>query len=245
MFSLDQAISEWRRQMANEGIKTVTVLDELENHLREDIERQMQSGAEAQQAFEQAAQRLGNGHTLKPEFAKVGSLKEALQGKVIGMACCTLSGLFSLLLAPRFFTIQELSLAERIWGLTAVALTVLSLASFRFSYKFLPVIRDRRARMAIGVACGLAGVVWLLVFGYLLPDVIVPHILGDASAPQIAESIRGNVMIGLKAIPTGGHEPVFLLAISILWAMALTAVLGGVAYGIEEAARRQAPTADT
>lgn len=245
MFNLDQAIAEWRRQMLAAGIKTPRPLEELESHLREDVDDQMRSGVNAQPAFATAVQRLGQACLLKAEFAKSGGLKEARPGKVIGIACCTFAGLFSLFLGPRFLTIRELSMAERMWGLAAVALTVLSLVSFRFSYKFLPVISDRRVRMTVGVACGLTGAVWLLVFGKLLPDVIVPHILGDANGAAFADSVRGSVIIGFKNIPPGGHEPVFLLAIAILWAMALTAALGGIAYGLEEAARRRTTTADS
>jgi hypothetical protein len=243
MFSLEQAIAEWRRQMAANGIKTPALLDELQNHLREDIERQLQSGADVQQAFETAVQRLGQASVLRAEFAKCGGLKEARSGKVIGIACCAFAGLFSLLVLPRLLTIQELSMTERIWGLAAIAVTMLSIVSFRFSYRWLPVIRERRLRMAVGVGCGLTGAVWLLVFGNLLPDVIVPHILGGANGAAAADSVRGAVIIGLRDIPPTGHEPVFLIGISILWAMALTAALGGIAYGIEEAARRRAMTA--
>ena len=92
------------------------------------------------------------------------------------------------------------------------------------------------------MACGLAGAVWILVFGILLADVIVPHLFGGAG---LADGVRGSVIIGLKDIPPAGHEPVFIMAISILWAMALTAVLGGIAYGLEEAARRRTATVDS
>lgn len=245
MFNLDEAIAQWRRQMLAAGIKTRGLLDELESHFREDVERQVRAGSNVQQAFEAAARRIGRASALEAEFAKVARLKEARQGKVIGIACCAFAGLFSLLLGPRFLTIDELSMAERMWGWAAVAVTVLSVVSFRFSYKFLPVIRDRGIRMAVGIACGLAGVGWILVFGNLLSDVIVPRMLGGADSSALADSARGSVLIGLKAIPPGGHEPVFTIAISILWAMAFTAVLGGIAYGLEEAARRQTTAADS
>jgi len=242
MLNLNEAIADWRRQMAAGGITSPNVLDELESHLRADVEQQVRSGLTVHQAFEVAAQRMGSASLLKAEFMKVGGLKEARQGKVIGIACCAFAGLFSLLLTPRLLTIHELSMAERMLGLAAVALTVLSMVSWRFSHKYFPAIRSRRVRMAAGVACGLTGAAWILVFGNLLADVIVPHVLGGA-AP--ADSVRGSVVIGLKDIPPVGHEPVFMIAISILWAMALTSVLGSIAYGIEEAARRITVTADS
>ena len=74
MFNLEQAISDWRRQMLAAGIKTPVPLEELEIHLREDIERQMKSGLNAQEAFEIAVQKIGPGsHELKREFKKIDS----------------------------------------------------------------------------------------------------------------------------------------------------------------------------
>jgi len=72
MFDLDTAIMEWRQQMLDAGIKTPVPLEEIEGHLREDIEQQIQSGANAQQAFEDAIQRIGQAGVLKSEFTKVG-----------------------------------------------------------------------------------------------------------------------------------------------------------------------------
>jgi hypothetical protein len=48
------------------------VLNELESHLRDDVEHQTRSGAAAEQAFEAAARRIGHAGVLKHEFAKVG-----------------------------------------------------------------------------------------------------------------------------------------------------------------------------
>jgi hypothetical protein len=71
MFELDQAISGWRQQMAASGIKMLDVLNELENHLREDVDQQVRSGLTQQQAFDAAVQRMGESKALKREFRKV------------------------------------------------------------------------------------------------------------------------------------------------------------------------------
>jgi hypothetical protein len=71
MFNLDQAIADWRRPMLAAGIKTPVPLDELECHLREEIEQQMRSGLSAQQAFEVAARGIGGANVLKAEFVKI------------------------------------------------------------------------------------------------------------------------------------------------------------------------------
>ena len=75
MFDLEQSITDWRRQMLAVGIKTPVPLEELEIHLREEIERQIQSGLSTQPAFESAVQRIGQANSLKVEFAKADQTK--------------------------------------------------------------------------------------------------------------------------------------------------------------------------
>ena len=43
MFELEEAIPKWREQMAAAGFKRAGVLDELEAHLRDDIEQRMRA----------------------------------------------------------------------------------------------------------------------------------------------------------------------------------------------------------
>ena len=80
MFDLANAIREWRRQMAAAGVKSADVLDELESHLRDHIEQQELAGSSQQQAFEIAAQQMGQAAALDGEFAKLRTrtqIKEA------------------------------------------------------------------------------------------------------------------------------------------------------------------------
>ncbi len=76
MFNLEQAIAEWREHLAASGIKSSQVLDELESHLREDMEQQARPGSTAQQTFANAVQRLGQATVLECEFDKVGTSRE-------------------------------------------------------------------------------------------------------------------------------------------------------------------------
>jgi len=93
MFDHDQAIVEWRRQMVGAGIKTPEVLDELESHLREDAERLIGSGLDAERALQAAARRVGDPGLLKMEFGKVerNTMKRAfiigagIVGVLVGM----------------------------------------------------------------------------------------------------------------------------------------------------------------
>ena len=72
MFDLEQSIADWRRQMLVAGIKTPVPLDELESHLRDEIEQQMKSGLNEQEAFNSAVQKIGRAGLLKTEFKKAG-----------------------------------------------------------------------------------------------------------------------------------------------------------------------------
>ena len=53
------------------GIKTPVPLEELEIHVREEIERQMKSGTNPQQAFENSVQQIGHADELTGEFKKI------------------------------------------------------------------------------------------------------------------------------------------------------------------------------
>lgn len=89
MFDLDGAIHEWRRQMGDSGIKNVGVLDELESHLRDEIEQQVHSGEPLPQAFESAIQRIGQPALLKNEFARAGAdaaLQDRLKNFILTLA---------------------------------------------------------------------------------------------------------------------------------------------------------------
>ena len=70
MFDLEQSITDWRNQMLAAGIKTPVPLEELEIHLREEIEQQMRSATEAQPVLEAAIQKIGRTDVLKNEFQK-------------------------------------------------------------------------------------------------------------------------------------------------------------------------------
>ena len=71
MFELEKSIVKWRRQMLAAGIKATESLDELENHLREEVEKQIKSGQKPERALEIAVDQIGRPSPLKAEFAKV------------------------------------------------------------------------------------------------------------------------------------------------------------------------------
>lgn len=81
MSSLEHAINEWRQQMIAGGVRSPGVLNELESHLREDTEQQVQAGLDSREAFASAVQRIGPVELLKNEFEKVGTRQARQQVK--------------------------------------------------------------------------------------------------------------------------------------------------------------------
>ena len=81
MFDLESSITAWRRQMHAAGVTNPELLDELEAHLRDDIEQQAQAGIAAPQAFAEAARRMGAGPDIHREFQSM-KLDELMKQKL-------------------------------------------------------------------------------------------------------------------------------------------------------------------
>jgi len=101
MFNLEQSIANWRTHMLVAGIKTPVPLDELENHLREDVGQQIQLGISPQQAFENSVRQIGCADELKTEFNKTRDTKcirprKMLRMGVIGLSVTLILNLFGL-----------------------------------------------------------------------------------------------------------------------------------------------------
>jgi hypothetical protein len=86
MFDLEQSIVDWRKQMLAAGIKTPAPLEELEIHLREEIELQMKSGLNGQEVFNSVVRQIGTAHALKNEFRKAGGIHEQIKGLIFTLA---------------------------------------------------------------------------------------------------------------------------------------------------------------
>jgi len=169
MFNLETSITEWRRQMLAAGIKTPVPLDELENHLREEIERQMRSGADDERAFEAAAQKIGSASALKSEFKKVDAArKERTLGMeknlvfvAANLTALTICG--SLLSKPR-----GLTFGQQMSCLAAITTFTLLLWAGRLGYRLFPVISAKRTRILIAGLAFASVALWWVVFFYFI-----------------------------------------------------------------------------
>lgn len=79
MSSLEKRIERWRESLAQSETITDADIDELENHLREEIGVLQQTGLSEQEAFLVAHYRLGETPQLEEEFAKVDGSRRVME----------------------------------------------------------------------------------------------------------------------------------------------------------------------
>ena len=168
MFNLDQAISEWRQRMLAAGIKTPVPLEELENHLRDDVEWQMKSGLTEQKAFEIAVERIGQASSLNREFKKVSRTDKTLQRKWASRICAAVLGIYSLAVAWILST-HDLTFNERMSGFASLGTVLVSVSLIlQIIPRLFPVIANRSVHSAVGVIGAISGAGWFLAFAYLI-----------------------------------------------------------------------------
>jgi len=169
MFNLEKSIADWWNQMLAAGIKSPVPLEELENHLREEIERQTESGLSGTEAFKAAVQKIGQVCMLQTEFAKVGGVETSAKRErwlavLISLGVVIPLGIYGLLK-------NDMSLAWRLLGFADIAVIVLTVLGCRYINKLFPVIPDKRVRTAVGLSFGLFGMVGMIVFmKFILPN---------------------------------------------------------------------------
>src|SRR2546427_12824236 len=71
MRNLEQLITEWRKTLMNEPNVGRETLEELENHLRENVDQLIRSGMTETEAFQRAVAQLGSAPTIGSEFQKL------------------------------------------------------------------------------------------------------------------------------------------------------------------------------
>jgi len=76
--NLEANITDWRQRMQAAGIQSPVPLEELEEHLREEVERQVKLGMTEAEAFQSAICLVGQPGRLRAEFSRAG---EGLGGR--------------------------------------------------------------------------------------------------------------------------------------------------------------------
>jgi hypothetical protein len=174
MFNLDSAISEWRRKMISAGIKCPDVLDELESHLREDVEQRMRSGAMAKQAFREAVERVGAADNLNREFAKVRRPGARLSRNTLRAVWIT-TAVFVFAIETWTLLIYDITIPERIFGIVMVTLVAGFIGALPDLNRFLwRGVSGCAPRKAFAAVCNGAIAIW---FGLLWLDLLHINIL--------------------------------------------------------------------
>lgn len=100
--------------MVGSGMKARGVLDELESHLREDMESRVKDRTSDEEAFEAAVRQLGQTEALTGEFAKIGETNEAFRS--IKLFPLTLAGIQNPILATNMNTSSSNGNPEPAWA---------------------------------------------------------------------------------------------------------------------------------
>ena len=170
MFNLEQSITKWRQGMLAAGIQSPVPLEELESHLREEIDQRLKTGLNEQAAFNLAAEKLGHGHLLQDEFARAGGMNSLKVRKAAGYFYAAILGVYVLVATGGMFK-NHLTSGEWVSGLTAQAVLLLATSlAWRNGSRFFPLIGSRHLQSAVGLLGGISGALWFIAFAYwILP----------------------------------------------------------------------------
>jgi len=216
MFHLETAITEWRNQMLAAGIKSPVPLEELESHLREDIEQQARAGLNGRRAFEAAVQKIGRAGIVHREFSKVNENNIVNQRRidaVSSVVCAAVAAVTStaVFLLPPFWS--QMNFRERMTGFAGIVMGVLFLCGWRCLSKFLPVISSKWILVRVQFGSAALGTAIMLSFlAFIWPRF-------EAAGQSIV------ALVCALMIPLG--------------------LFGGIAYGLGEAARCQNGATDS
>ena len=161
LFNLENAIAAWRRLLRAGGINSSEILDELESHLREDIEHVMRSGKTSEEAFRAAVTRLGPSGALAKEFCTLPLIQGSQRPKYL-MAFSVISAVLILWTGTAILLETGIhSLAE---GLVFAAIFTVAayLAALPFCYRKLPSLQNHAVQKAVGVTALFVNV-WIVL----------------------------------------------------------------------------------
>jgi hypothetical protein len=166
---LDRRIDDWREHVSRNRAIAPTDADELEDHLREQIERLQNSGLSQEEAFLVAIRRVGNLDAVAQEFARAHSerlwthtvLRPVGPGSRSTRADATVTCALALIAASGVTVPRALGLSPYDWPwLYAVSFVVLPLMAGYFAWK---------RRISAGTGLSSAGVFLLAGVAVAMP----------------------------------------------------------------------------
>ncbi len=213
MFNLEEKITDWRQQMLAAGIKTPVPLEELEIHLREEIEQRTKSGQNDPTAFAAAVQKFGSGYTLRNEFQKIeparGGRRQYLFLEIWFLASTLLIPLVAV--SQAFFmkdgAFADMTLGQQTASLAAAFTFSLLAWGVRHGFEKLPRLRTRQIR--------------------------------DVMFVSLLLLIIGDILI----LPRCNFTEAKMAVISLFWVLVPMGILIGWSWGFAATARKEATNA--
>ena len=172
MFNLESKISEWREQMLAAGIQSPVPLEELETHLRDELEQQMKIGLSAQTAYSIAIEKIGRGNALQNDFQKIRPSNEARNWKFFERFFLVSTLLIPVVVGGQAFffkgeVFSEMTIGQQASILAAALVFSLLAGAMRFGHGKFAVLRTPELRDYILVPV----VFWVLIAMVF----IIPH----------------------------------------------------------------------
>jgi Cytochrome C assembly protein len=118
MHNLEDSIAEWRKSMMAAARLSRESLDELENHLRENVDQLTRSGMSEPEAFQRAVTQLGGPPSLASEFQKLDQSTWLPVKVVIGIGVTEALALAIFLIARCDAARSGLLLANHVFSVT-------------------------------------------------------------------------------------------------------------------------------
>jgi hypothetical protein len=161
MFDLEASILQWKRDMRAAGITATLILDELEDHLRDEIENLTNQGESLAGAFSSATRSIGPADLLLSEFAKFREPLDFQKLKESRNWFLALLGLSVAGLGCVVFFNTDMAPAQRLSSLTALALLPGLAFSGRLLWRIFPVVHHRRSRNFILGTAAIPTLAWI------------------------------------------------------------------------------------
>lgn len=208
---IDARVAEWRRALSRSATVTDADADELESHLRDQIEELSRRGLDEEEAFLVAVRRLGATDAITAEFAREHG--DRLWKQLVPPTATTLRG--HPLLEMILFTLGAAALTQ-VGRLIAEQTVPADWFARNVAFFLLPVlaaylVRVRRMTLrAAGILVAITAVFAIVVNLYPFPvsqdsEIVM---LGSAATSQTSALVAGHLFV-------------------VLWFVVLAAYLGG------------------
>jgi len=215
MFDINEQIIKWRSNLAQSETLAGSDIDELENHLREEIEQLTGLKLSDEEAFLIAAHRLGGTDSLAGEYAKINrgmKFRRRLSLMIAGILAYLLATHFAISASKGFIWIAAaVGIRGYTLGFVGFISQILTLvATFFFGYFICKLIfhrpgfRKQINRLTTRLILLLSLLVFLIIVtisGIFFPAITIGNI-GHQEYGQVAHSLTYSELLWSVLFPT-------------------------------------------